>query len=239
MNANHSNATIAHFRAEDTPVVQIDAHLPKLEPPFYQEEYIKTVFTNPRGYVDWNDWNNGHLDANAIQSSVLVGFVLADSPSLIFIQRSTKLRNHAGQIAFPGGKRESGDSSPVQTASREAYEEIGLPVEKINILGVLPDYRTVIAPFCITPVVAIIERNFLPFLDGFEVDEVFQVPLAFLFDPSNHHWHISEYQGIARKWLAIPYQENHKTRFIWGATAHIVRQLYERLLPPSCTLESS
>jgi 8-oxo-dGTP pyrophosphatase MutT (NUDIX family) len=134
------------------------------------------------------------------------------------------LRDHAGQISFPGGRVEAADASPIETALRETEEEIGLSREHVEILGFLPEYRTGTG-FCVTPVVALVAPPFTLCPDPFEVAEVFEAPLAFLLDPANHQQHEMHYRGALRRYYAMPYGDY----FIWGATAGMIRSLSERL----------
>jgi 8-oxo-dGTP pyrophosphatase MutT (NUDIX family) len=133
--------------------------------------------------------------------------------------------SHPGQISFPGGKLEAGDATPVACALREAREEIGLPPANVEPLGFLDSYRTGTG-FQISPVVGLVRPQFQAVLDPREVLEVFEVPLAFLMNPANHQRASREWRGRQRFFYAMPYQG----RYIWGATAGILKNLYERLL---------
>lgn len=144
--------------------------------------------------------------------------------TVLLTQRTAHLRDHAGQISFPGGRVEAEDLSPIHTALRETEEEIGLSRERIQVLGFLPEYRTGTG-FRVTPVVALVLPPFDLQPDPFEVAEVFEVPLAFLLDPANHQQHSVHYRGALRQYFAMPYGDY----FIWGATAGMIRSLTERL----------
>ena len=135
-------------------------------------------------------------------------------PTIVFTQRTRHLADHAGQISFPGGRCCDEDSTPERTALREAEEEIGVSPARVEILGRLPEYHTSTG-FDVTPFVGWIEPpvTFTP--DPREVDEVFEVPLAFLLDPRNHRYESAFYKGRMRNYWAMPYEG----RFIWGATA--------------------
>jgi 8-oxo-dGTP pyrophosphatase MutT (NUDIX family) len=135
-------------------------------------------------------------------------------PTVLFTQRTAHLANHAGQISFPGGGCDEGDCTPEGTALREAEEEVGVAAERIEILGRLPEYRTVTG-FAITPVVGWAEPPITYRPDPHEVAEVFEVPLGFLLDASNHRHESAFFKGRIRQYWAMPYGE----RFIWGATA--------------------
>lgn len=158
-------------------------------------------------------------------AAVLVPIVAREAGlSVLLTQRTAHLNHHPGQISFPGGRMESGDTGPVMTALRETQEEIGLSSEQVELLGRLPEYRTGTG-FAVTPVVGLVRPPLSLTLDAFEVAEVFEVPLGFLLDPLNHRRHRMEYQGRMREYYAMPYGD----RYIWGATAGMLVSL-SRLL---------
>ena len=158
-------------------------------------------------------------------AAVLFPIVLRDSGATVLLtQRTAHLRDHGGQISFPGGRVEVEDISPIHTALRETEEEIGLDRERIEIIGFLPEYRTGTG-FRVTPVVALVRPPFDLLPDPFEVAEVFEVPLHFLLNPENHQRHSLHYRGALRHFFAMPYGDY----FIWGATAGMIRSLTERL----------
>jgi 8-oxo-dGTP pyrophosphatase MutT (NUDIX family) len=138
----------------------------------------------------------------------------ASGPTVVFTVRTAHLNDHAGQISFPGGRTHPGDGSPERTALREAEEEIGVAPERVEVLGRLPEYRTGTG-FAVTPIVGWADGPLEYRPDPHEVDAVFEVPLAFLLDPSNHRYESAFFKGATRKYWAVPYGE----RFIWGATA--------------------
>lgn len=161
-------------------------------------------------------------------ASVLFPIVLRpDGPTVLLTQRTAHLRDHPGQICFPGGRAEPDDPSPAHTALREAEEEVGLLPLHVEIAGYLPEYRTSTG-FCITPVVAFVMPPFDLQPDSFEVAEVFEVPLAFLLDPANHQQHSLHHRGRLRHYYALPYGDY----FIWGATAGMIVSLYRALAHP-------
>jgi 8-oxo-dGTP pyrophosphatase MutT (NUDIX family) len=147
--------------------------------------------------------------------------------TVIFTQRAAHLKDHSGQVSFPGGRVAAGDPSPEATALRETREEIGLESERVEILGRLPEYHTRTG-YRITPVVGVVALPLELRADASEVDEIFEVPLAFLLDPANHQRHSREWQGELRWFFAMPYEG----RYIWGATAGMLVNLY-RLLAQS------
>lgn len=158
-------------------------------------------------------------------AAVLFPIVLRErEPTVLLTQRTAHLRDHAGQISFPGGRVEQEDASPIHTALRETEEEIGLSREHVDVLGFLPEYRTGTG-YCVTPVVGLVSPPFELLPDAFEVAEVFEVPLGFLLDPANHQQHSLHYRGALRNYYAMPYGDY----FIWGATAGMIRSLCARL----------
>lgn len=158
-------------------------------------------------------------------ASVLFPIVLRPgAPTVLLTQRTAHLRDHPGQISFPGGRAEAHDPSPAHTALREAQEEVGLLPAHIEVAGYLPEYRTGTG-FSVTPVVAVVTPPFELSPDPFEVAEVFEVPLAFLLDPANHQQHALHYRGKLRSYYAMRYDDY----FIWGATAGMIISLYHAL----------
>jgi 8-oxo-dGTP pyrophosphatase MutT (NUDIX family) len=143
--------------------------------------------------------------------------------TVLLTLRASQLRAHSGQVAFPGGQIDPGET-PRQAALREAREEIGLEERFIEPLGWLDPYSTGTG-FRVAPLVALVEPSFMVTINKREVDEVFETPFAFLMDPANHRLEEREWQGRRRKFYAMP----HEGRYIWGATAGILRNLYEKL----------
>jgi 8-oxo-dGTP pyrophosphatase MutT (NUDIX family) len=157
-------------------------------------------------------------------AAVLVPIVLRPALTVLLTQRSHDMPSHPGQISFPGGKVEKRDASPLACALREACEEIGLTPEFVEPLGYLDSYRTGTG-FQITPVVAFVHPGFPSRLDLREVLEVFEVPLSFLMDEANHQKASREWRGRQRSFYAMPYQG----RYIWGATAGMLKNMQQRL----------
>lgn len=158
-------------------------------------------------------------------AAVLIAVV--DRPveaTVLLTHRVETLRAHSGQIAFPGGRVDPADRSPVAAALREAWEEIGLAERHVEPLGYLDPYLTGTGYF-IMPTLAIVTPPFELSLNPSEVADAFEVPLAFLMEPANHQRHSREFGGTLRHFYAMPYAQ----RFIWGATAGMLRNLYERL----------
>jgi 8-oxo-dGTP pyrophosphatase MutT (NUDIX family) len=160
-------------------------------------------------------------------AAVLIPVVDHPEPTVLLTQRSAHLNDHAGQISFPGGKIDPTDASPLDAAIREACEEVGLGREFIDPIGYLDLYGTAFG-FRILPTVARVRPGLKLRISAAEVDDAFEVPLAFLMNPANHQMHSKEFRGIERWYYAMPYEE----RYIWGATAGILRVLYERIYLP-------
>ncbi len=157
-------------------------------------------------------------------AAVLVPIIARDNLTVLLTQRTDQLPSHAGQIAFPGGKVDTDDIDVVATATREAHEEIGLPASKLTHLGFLDTYHTATG-FEIQPVVALVDPAFKAIANPGEVADVFEVPLSFVMNPANHQQHGREWQGQMRYFYAIPFED----RYIWGATAGILRNMHLRL----------
>jgi len=160
-------------------------------------------------------------------AAVLIPVVDHPQPTVLLTQRAAHLNDHAGQISFPGGKIDATDASPLDAALREAEEEIGLSREFVEPIGYLDLYGTSFG-FRILPAVARVRPGFKLRINHAEVDDAFEVPLAFLMNPANHQVHSKEFRGMERSYYAMPFEQ----RYIWGATAGILRVLYERIYLP-------
>jgi len=163
----------------------------------------------------------------AVPTAAAVLVPIVDQPSgltVIFTRRTAHLKAHSGQVSFPGGRAEPEDPTPEFTALREAQEEIGLAVERVEVLARLPDYHTRTG-FRVTPVVGLVIAPVELVPDPREVEEVFEVPLAFLLDPANHRRETSELQGRTVGYYVMRYG----THTIWGATAGMLMNLYRHL----------
>ncbi len=147
-----------------------------------------------------------------------------DEATVLLTKRTENLRNHSGQIAFPGGRVDPTDRSAEHAALRETEEEIGLGSEFIDIVGRLPDYVSG-SGYRIAPVLSIVRPDFLLTINRDEVDDAFEVPLRFLMDPQNHRRDSRVWENRERFFYTMPFGE----RYIWGVTAGILRTLYERL----------
>lgn len=178
-----------------------------------------------RGDLDLDPalWERAEI-ATMRPASVLVGIVDRAAPTVLLTLRTSDLANHAGQIAFPGGKIEPADDSPLAAATREAQEEIGLDRGLIDPIGYLDLYLT-LSGFRILPAVARVAPDYKLALNASEVSDAFEVPLDFLMTPANHQRLSRDWRGMTRHYFAMPYQD----RYIWGVTAGILRNLYERI----------
>jgi 8-oxo-dGTP pyrophosphatase MutT (NUDIX family) len=178
-----------------------------------------------RGDLDLNPsmWERAGVAATK-PAAVLIPVIERKAPTVLFTIRTNELASHAGQVAFPGGKIDPGDESPVAAALREACEEIGLAASLIEPIGYLDLYLT-FSGFRILPTVARVRPDFTLTLNPREVTETFEVPLDFLMTPENHQRRSREWKGIEREYFAVPFGD----RYIWGITAGIVRNLYDRI----------
>jgi 8-oxo-dGTP pyrophosphatase MutT (NUDIX family) len=157
-------------------------------------------------------------------AAVLVPVIDHPEPTVLLTQRAQHLPDHAGQVSFPGGKIDKTDDSPLDSALREADEEIGLKRDFIEPLGYLDLYMTTLG-YRIVPLIARVAPGFALKLNTREVDATFEVPLGFLMDQSNVQRHSRDWQGMTRHYYAITFGE----RYIWGVTAGILRNLYDRI----------
>ena len=220
------------FDPRKVPVLGQDGHLPAVQPGRLQTEFLRQRFAHP---MPWQPEVIGmppKTNRHTRLAAVLVGIVTHPAPTILLTRRSEHLSTHAGQIAFPGGKFDTGDISLITTALREAHEEIGLLPNHIDILGTLNDYTTG-DTLIVTPVVALVRPGHAILPNPNEVDAVFEVPLAYLMNPAHHRRHALQAGGLRREWFSMPYQDPNQDpcqeHFIWGVTAGILRNLYRFL----------
>ena len=177
----------------------------------------------------YGDEGAGRDEAALTAAAVLVPVVGHSSGlTVIFTQRTVHLKAHSGQVSFPGGRAEPEDPTPEFTALREAQEEIGVAMDRVEVVGRLPEYLTRTG-FRVTPVVGLLAPPLSLAPDPREVAEVFEVPLSFLLDPRNHRRETREVQGRQVGYYVMQYG----SRRIWGATAGMLVNLYRRLAEPA------
>ena len=217
------------FDPQQVPVARVDQHLLAVPSDALRESALHARFANPPPWTPELVREPQFLDRQPAHAAVLVGLVMRhDEPYVLLTQRPSHMSTHAGQIAFAGGKCDPQDQNVVATALREAHEEVGLDALHVTVLGNLPTYHTGSA-FHVTPVVALISPEMTLVPNPQEVAEVFEVPLSFLMNPAHHRWHVFEHEGVRREWLSMPYQDGPHLRFIWGATAGMLRNFYRFL----------
>ena len=224
------------FDPRSIPVQGIDDHLEAVASDRLTHQALRSRFANPPVWTPEHSVEKKFENREPALAAVLMPLVMRNELMLLLTQRTTNLSTHSGQIALPGGRTDDTDTDALDTALREATEEIGLPRSHTEVLGTLPVYVTGTA-YIITPVVALVTPGFMLKPNPAEVADVFEVPLAYLMNPGNHRRHAVEFDGITREWLSMPYldeavrQENgqFKERFIWGATAGMLRNLYRFL----------
>jgi len=216
------------------PVVGTDAHLPAVPATALHPQAISDRFAEGRLWSPEfaGDGRIGNPREPAY-AAVLVPLVQrAAGLNVLLTRRTEHLRDHAGQVSFPGGRAEPEDNGPADTALREATEEVGLPRERVTVVGTMPTYTTV-TNFVVTPVVALVQPPFDLVIDAFEVAEAFEVPLAYLMDPAHHRRHVFSYEGGQRQFISMAWQVDTaggtQEYFIWGATAAMLRNLYRFL----------
>ena len=226
------------------PVSGVDAHLPEIDALALTPQGLRQRFEWQAQRGLWTPELAG--DAGSVsaapemppllQAAVLVALVQRDDGlSVLLTRRTDHLRDHAGQISFPGGRCEPDDAGATGTALREAHEEVGLASEHVQVLGQLPIYHT-ITRFAVAPVVALVTAPIDLKLDHFEVAEAFEVPLNFLMNPAHHRRHHFVHEGVERQFLSMPWRGAgadgvEREYFIWGATAAMLRNLYRFLAP--------
>jgi 8-oxo-dGTP pyrophosphatase MutT (NUDIX family) len=231
-----SIATPLNFDAQAIPIYEVCTDQPKVIAHHLDPSSLKHRFQSPPVWQPEITDENRHVIAADIiskreaagkvtRAAVLIPLLLkGDGLSVLLTQRTDHLHDHAGQISFPGGRMDPSDFDPNHTALRESEEEIGLNPQGVEIIGHLPQYLTV-SGYSVTPVVGLVKPQAEYALDTFEVADVFEVPLHFLMDPANHQVRVWESDQGSRRFYSMPYEN----RFIWGATAGMLRNLYHLL----------
>lgn len=210
------------------PIVGVDVHLPAVAAARLDPEALRERFRHPPAWQPEFRREPRFTDRSPAQAAVLVPLVLHEQPTLLLTQRTTHLSTHSGQVAFPGGKVDAEDVDVVAAALREAEEEIGLTRDHVEVLGTLPTYVTGTA-FVITPVVALVRPGFNLVPNPGEVQDAFEVPLHWIMNPAHHRRHAFNWDGVQREWYSMPYDDGGRERFIWGATAGMLRNFYRLL----------
>jgi 8-oxo-dGTP pyrophosphatase MutT (NUDIX family) len=220
---------IPAFDPRAVPIKAWDTHLQAVAMDRLHAQALRARFAAPPAWQAEVREEPPFTDRAPREAAVLIALVMRDEPTLLLTQRTDTLSTHSGQIAFAGGKLDEGET-PAQAALREAHEEIGLAASHVSLLGVLPRYVTGTA-FHITPVVATVAPGFTLSANPAEVADVFEVPLAYLMNPAHHARHEYEFQGFQRQWFSMPWLDTQtgQERYIWGATAGMLRNLYRFL----------
>jgi 8-oxo-dGTP pyrophosphatase MutT (NUDIX family) len=214
------------------PVLGTDAHLAAVDVARLAAEALRRRFQTPPAWTPETLGDGGVFEGRERTSaSVLVPLVQREQGvTVLLTQRTSHLRDHAGQISFPGGRVEAGDADAIDTALRETEEEVGLARRHVEVIGALPIYRTV-TDYDVTPIVALVHPPFELAIDAHEVAEAFEVPLEFLMTPAHHQRHVFEFAGGQRAFLSMPWPraDGRGDYFIWGATAAMLRNFYRLL----------
>lgn len=219
---------LPNFDPRAVEVVRIDGHLPAvgheaLAPAAIRQRFVQPPHWEPEFWLE-----RKFAERTPTHAAVLVPIVMRERPMMLLTERTTHLSTHSGQVAFPGGKSDDTDTDAAHTALREAHEEIGLDARFVEVVGTLPTYTTG-TQFIVTPVVALVQPDHELTLNAFEVADAFEVPLDFLMNPAHHRHHAFEFAGVRREWLSMPYMDGTTERFIWGATAGMLRNFYRFL----------
>ena len=229
------------FDPRDVPFWRIDHDMPAVPSALLHPNALKARFAQSLAWQPEVEREPSFSSRAPAQAAVLVPIVMrgpaASEPTVLLTRRAAHMSTHSGQIAFPGGKVDPEDASMQATALREAHEEVGLHPRHVQVIGEMPVYVTGTA-FWVTPVIGLVTPDFELQANQQEVDDVFEVPLAFLMNPAHHRRHIWDWQGSQRQWFSMPYLEQRTAptgeveaieRFIWGATAAMLRNFYRFL----------
>jgi len=224
-----SLSSLPDFDPRAVPLVGVDAHLPAVPVAAQTPEALRQRFAAPPLWTPEIVREKKFMQRPPAHAAVLVPIVQRERPTVLLTERTAHLSTHKGQVAFPGGRSDPEDLDAAATALREAHEEVGLEPGQVEILGSLPIYVTG-SSFIVTPVVALVQPGFALQPNPYEVADVFEVPLDFLLNPAHHERHALQWQGLRREWFAMPYQDGAHQRYIWGATAAMLRNFYRFML---------
>ncbi|WP_424950063.1 CoA pyrophosphatase [Comamonas aquatica] len=218
-------ASIPNFDPRQVPVIGTDSHLPAVPAAGQTPQALRARFAHPPQWQPEVRKEARFAPRTPAHAAVLVPLVLREELTVLLTQRTEQLSTHSGQVAFPGGRQDPEDADATATALREAQEEVGLDPGQVEVLGSLPVYETGTA-FMVTPVVALVQPDAALHPNPYEVADVFEVPLRFLLDPAHHQRHRLHWQGLEREWFSMPYLDAGRERYIWGATAGMLRNFY-------------
>lgn len=231
-----SSASQSIFDPREVPIVSRDSHMPAVEQSLLTPDGLRLRFTQEKQWqAEVTDENRAALAREGsvkagrgnelTPAAVLIPLIMYQNElKILLTQRTAHLHDHPGQISFPGGRSDPEDTSAIDTALREAEEEIGLPSDRVEVLGSLPQYLT-ITGYQVTPVVSLVNAGHSYHPDEFEVADIFEVPMAYLMNPHHHEQRMWQSPQGYRRFYAMPYEN----KFIWGATAGMLRNLYHFL----------
>jgi 8-oxo-dGTP pyrophosphatase MutT (NUDIX family) len=231
-----SGASLSIFDPREVPIVSRDSHMPAVEQSLLTPDGMRLRFTQEKQWqAEVTDENRAALAREGsvragrgnelTPAAVLIPLIMHENElKILLTQRTAHLHDHPGQISFPGGRSDPQDTSAIDTALREAEEEIGLPSNRVEVLGSLPHYLT-ITGYQVTPVVSLVDAGYAYEPDEFEVADIFEVPMAYLMNPHHHEQRMWQSPQGYRRFYAMPYEN----KFIWGATAGMLRNLYHFL----------
>lgn len=230
----------ATYDPRTAPVVQTDTDLAAVPPDRLTPEALRERFAAPPAWEPEVRQEPVYMTRDPTSAGVLVPLVeRTEGVMVLLTERSRTLSTHSGQVAFPGGQADAHDADIAATALREAREEVGLDRRFVSVIGELPVYETG-SQFRVTPVVGLVREGFALRANTAEVADVFEVPLAFLMNPAHHRHHETWMGGRVRHWISMPYaapsdldagpERAPHERFIWGATAGMLRNLYRFLI---------
>jgi 8-oxo-dGTP pyrophosphatase MutT (NUDIX family) len=224
------------FDPREVPIVSRDSHMPAVEQSLLTPDGMRLRFTQEKQWqAEVTDENRAALAREGAvragrgneltPAAVLIPLIMHENElKILLTQRTAHLHDHPGQISFPGGRSDPQDTSAIDTALREAEEEIGLPSNRVEVLGSLPHYLT-ITGYEVTPVVSLVDAGHAYEPGEFEVADIFEVPMAYLMNPQHHEQRMWQSPQGYRRFYAMPYEN----KFIWGATAGMLRNLYHFL----------